>query len=537
MSTHQDDHPDAEPGRAAPAPLLYKTGSERDQQVRARLAELGVSSGPQMEEVLRQLAEANTAALGPNRPAPPEDDSVPGPRTARVVRERPGDDNWQVEARAYQGTAAAQPKLCAGENVCPWRRDAPAGQFPPAVFEHSAPGNRTAGPRGRFGCHSSPPERALLCAGWLLAGADGNTEVVGMMDSGVLARPKLPDGVELYGSYAEMAIANGVDPDLPALYAGPVPDEDGADIVSLRRFIEDHYALEAAEWAEDLEHELKRSMPPGALLLLDCDGTALKLKLLGVEADHRGQGHTTRVMARISAEADARELAVVCTPTHKHGADRAPLEGLFRRYGFAPAAPEDRLTTHSWQRPPTHLRPPGGVAANTVRQLRAGLDFYRPLAPDSHCDWHYPTFADLVLAHGRLYAPTSWPGGPQHPGQCFAAAHALADREGWTYCEGYVLVPSSAGPVPHGAAEHAWCLTDEGQVADPALPDGHAALYWGLPLAETFRAEHRRTRGDDAVLTYGTDPFRAQLNEVLRAELPTTALAPPHAAAQTLQET
>ncbi|MEW1629666.1 hypothetical protein AB0387_20050 [Streptomyces sp. NPDC089173] len=98
-------------------------------------------------------------------------------------------------------------------------------------------------------------------------------------------------------------------------------------------------------------------------------------------------------------------------------------------------------------------------------------------------------------------------------------------------------MPSSAGPVPHSAAEHAWCLTDEGQVADPALPDGHAALYWGLPLAETFRAEHRRTRGDDAVLTYGTDPFRAQFNEVLRAELPATALAPPHPAAQTLQET
>ncbi|MFI2790593.1 hypothetical protein [Kitasatospora sp. NPDC018614] len=161
-----------------------------------------------------------------------------------------------------------------------------------------------------------------------------------------------------------------------------------------------------------------------------------------------------------------------------------------------------------------------------MRQLRAGLEFYRRLAPDPFRDWAYPTFADLVLAHGRLYAPTPWPGGPQRPGQCFAAAHALADREGWTYCEGFALVPSSAGPVPHGAAEHAWCLTDDGRVADPALPDGYAALYWGLPLTEEFRAEHRQARGDDAVLTYGTDPFRAQLNEVLRTELPPTALAP-----------
>lgn len=171
-------------------------------------------------------------------------------------------------------------------------------------------------------------------------------------------------------------------------------------------------------------------------------------------------------------------------------------------------------------------QPPDGIDAKVVRQLREGLDFYRPLAPD-HCrDWAYPTFADLVLAHGRLYAPGPWPGGPQRPGQCFAAAHALADREGWTYCEGFALVPSSDGHVPHGTAEHAWCLTADGRVADPALPDGFADLYWGLPLSETFRAEHRQVRGDDAVLTYGTHPFRAQLNEALRTELAPTALAP-----------
>ncbi|MYR62616.1 hypothetical protein GTY54_42590, partial [Streptomyces sp. SID625] len=130
---HSHEHPDAE-SAAAPAPLLYNTGSERDEQVRARLAELGVAQGDQMEELLCQLAEANTAALDPDRPAAlPEDDSVPGPRAARVVRERPGDAVWQVEARAYRGPAAAQPRSCAGEKVCPWRRDALAGQFPPAV--------------------------------------------------------------------------------------------------------------------------------------------------------------------------------------------------------------------------------------------------------------------------------------------------------------------------------------------------------------------------------------------------------------------
>ncbi|GGN44780.1 hypothetical protein GCM10012285_27690 [Streptomyces kronopolitis] len=185
-------------------------------------------------------------------------------------------------------------------------------------------------------------------------------------------------------------------------------------------------------------------------------------------------------------------------------------------------------------------QPAGTTAVNDdpVNQLRAGLEFNRPLAPD-HCrDWVHPTFADLVLTRGRLYAPTPWPGGPQRPGECFAAAHACADREGWTYCEGYVLVPSTADHTPYGAVEHAWCLTADGHVADPALVDGYAALYWGLPLTDTFRAAHRKVRGDDAVLTYGAHPFRAQLNEVLREGLPPGALVPvPRTAQQTPEET
>ncbi|MFD4576748.1 hypothetical protein ACFWNK_30830 [Streptomyces sp. NPDC058417] len=292
-------------------------------------------------------------------------------------------------------------------------------------------------------------------------------------------------------------------------------------------------------WVDALTAELKRSMPSGALLglVLDGDDTVLALELLRVSIGHRGQGHADRVLGRICTEADARELTVVCTPTDEFGADRRRLEHFYRRHGFAAATPENQLTKHSWQRPPAHPSPPEGVDVDTVRRLRAGLDFYLPLVADISHDWHYPTFADLVLAHGRLYAPAPWPGGLQHPGRCFAAAHALADREGWTYCEGFALVPSSADSVPHGAAEHAWCLTDDGRVADPALPDGYATLYWGLPLAEAFRAEHRQARGNDAILAYGTNPFRAQLNEVLRTELPATALVPaPRATSQTCWE-
>ena len=99
--------------------------------------------------------------------------------------------------------------------------------------------------------------------------------------------------------------------------------------------------------------------------------------------------------------------------------------------------------------------------------------------------------------------------------------HQWADQEGWTYCEGYALVPST---MPFPAVEHAWCLTPDGLVADPALPDGYATLYWGLPLHETYRQAHRRgENGDDALLTLGANPFLGP-GPALRDGLPADAL-------------
>ncbi|MFK0154167.1 DUF6283 family protein [Streptomyces sp. NPDC090493] len=339
--------------------LAYDTDSAHDQRVRRRLAELAAERGSTVEQVLQELnarlASGQPLGVGTSAAAPARPGGEP-----HVVRCRPADDVWGVVGVAYDGPPSAPRRPCAGQEPCPWRRDAPRGQFPAEAFVHSAPGNRTGGPSGRFGCHSSTPDRPLLCAGWLLAGADANDEVLGMMDSGVLARPELPDGVELYESYAEMAVANGVAPGLPVLHARPA--QCPPDLVPLQSFFEDHYALEdspAIGWTEDLQRELKRSMPPGALLglALDCDGTVLELGLLRVSIGHRGQGHAERVLARICTEADARELTVVCTPTDEYGADQARLEGFYRRHGFVPAAPEDRLTAHPWQRPPAP-RPP-----------------------------------------------------------------------------------------------------------------------------------------------------------------------------------
>ncbi|MFG2934071.1 DUF6283 family protein [Streptomyces achromogenes] len=95
-----------------------------------------------------------------------------------------------------------------------------------------------ARPAGSAGCHFNTAYRPLLCPGWLLTGADGNDTVPEMIRTGVLPRPELPDRIQLYDSYAEMAIANSVDPILPTLYERPAAQP--ADLVSLQEYLAHH---------------------------------------------------------------------------------------------------------------------------------------------------------------------------------------------------------------------------------------------------------------------------------------------------------
>ncbi|MFD8609451.1 DUF6283 family protein [Streptomyces sp. NPDC059631] len=328
------------------ANLPYGADTEHDLRVRTRLVELAAERGVSVETLLTELNSILRSGriLLPTEETPPK--ALPG-QSATVLAVRPADDVWGVVTLEYDGVPSAARQPCSGKEPCPWRRDAPPGQFPTAAFEASAATSR-AGSTRRFGCHSSTPARPLICAGWLLRGAEGNAEVQALMAAGQIARPELPEGVELYDSYAEMAAANGV-----------TPEQGTAGLVPLQHFVDDHYIEEKARtmgWVEALTTELKRSMPPDALLglVLDCDGTVLQLELLRVSIGHRGQGHAARVLGLICAAADARELIVVCTPTDEFGADLQRLERFYRRHGFAPAAPEDRLTAHSWQRPSAH---------------------------------------------------------------------------------------------------------------------------------------------------------------------------------------
>ncbi len=119
-----------------------------------------------------------------------------------------GDGEWGVVSLEGGGSGFRR-HPCAS---CPWRRDAEVGVFPPEVFRHSAQTTYDLATT-KFACHTDGREKPTTCAGFLLRGASDNLSVrMSQADySGVHTT------VDLYDNYRDMAIANGVDPDDPAL--------------------------------------------------------------------------------------------------------------------------------------------------------------------------------------------------------------------------------------------------------------------------------------------------------------------------------
>ncbi|WP_063129918.1 hypothetical protein [Nocardia fusca] len=73
--------------------------------------------------------------------------------------------------------------------------------------------------------------------------------------------------------------------------------------------------------------------------------------------------------------------------------------------------------------------------------------------------------------------------------------------------------------------DHAWCLTEDGHVADPALEDGQAEGYFGVPVTDDFRRQQRMLRGTDALFTADpTNPIAGYATHILRHGIPPTAL-------------
>lgn len=110
-------------------------------------------------------------------------------------------------------TFAACKRPCAN---CPWRRDARPGEFTTERYRLLAASARDMS-SVLFACHKTPNGKEATCAGFLERGADHNLSVRLAYSRGDLERRDRSGGEDLYDDYREMAEANGVAPDDPAL--------------------------------------------------------------------------------------------------------------------------------------------------------------------------------------------------------------------------------------------------------------------------------------------------------------------------------
>lgn len=108
--------------------------------------------------------------------------------------------------------------------TCPWRRDAEVGRFPPQAYRESAHTAHDAA-QTTFACHESGKKNPATCAGFILANSAHNLGLRMALAFGRVSGEKLEEifqrqqesGPALYDSYREMAVANGVPEDDPAI--------------------------------------------------------------------------------------------------------------------------------------------------------------------------------------------------------------------------------------------------------------------------------------------------------------------------------
>jgi hypothetical protein len=130
----------------------------------------------------------------------------------------------------------------------------------------------------------------------------------------------------------------------------------------------------------------------------------------------------------------------------------------------------------------------------------------------------------FVLKHGRAFAPSSRPRGVRLGEQraCFMNAARLAHHPfGFTYCEGYALVPGVPFPI-----EHAWVVDAHGRAVDNTLRarEVKGSEYFGVVVPLAVLADELLRTGVYGLFDAGCGPnlpfferFDPELVAALRA--------------------
>lgn len=95
---------------------------------------------------------------------------------------------------------------------CPWRVDAPVGRFPACRYDALRATTEQSFTAPIFACHKTPEGGERTCASWLAVVGHRHIAVRVAVASGRLDPTALEPGdgwPELYGSYEELAEANG----------------------------------------------------------------------------------------------------------------------------------------------------------------------------------------------------------------------------------------------------------------------------------------------------------------------------------------
>lgn len=101
---------------------------------------------------------------------------------------------------------------------CPWRRDVPTGNFSADRYRSLA-GTAVDMSGSIFACHKTVEGKDAACAGFLLRGANHNLALRLAYYRGDIAPGDVTDGgYKLFDNYRQMAVANGVPENDPALH-------------------------------------------------------------------------------------------------------------------------------------------------------------------------------------------------------------------------------------------------------------------------------------------------------------------------------